>query len=282
MRCVFLIAWVIGFYSCALSAFDVVIPCTEKDLPVLEHAIDGIRRHVKGVERIFVVSKNHLTDQAEWVPEVSYPFTLEQVGIELFQGDEAAYRAAVEEGFQRTGWYFQQLLKLYWPAAHPEGTEYYLVVDADVVFMRDVSFFYGTTPCYCPGDEYSVPYFNHMVRLLPGLRRMQRVSGIAHHMLFHRDTLAALFSQVQDRHECPFWKAFLHEVDPEDRSCSGASEYEIYFNYLLLRHTGMKIRPLRWINSGRLDHMEMHRRRQFDFVSYHDHMQHNQVDGIGF
>ena len=42
---------------------DVVIPAHKKDIDTLDLCIDGIRKNVKDVRRIIVVSKEKLTDK---------------------------------------------------------------------------------------------------------------------------------------------------------------------------------------------------------------------------
>ena len=49
---------------------------------------------------------------------------------------------------------------------------------------------------------------------------------------------------------------------------SGASEYEIYFNYMLKNHSDkIKIRELKWMNVGRLFSTQY-----FDYISYHSYI----------
>ena len=48
---------------------DVVIPSHWKDADTLDLCIDGIRNNVKDVGRIIVVSKDKMTDNAEFYDE---------------------------------------------------------------------------------------------------------------------------------------------------------------------------------------------------------------------
>ena len=250
-------------------AFDVVIPSTEKDLSTLNACIRGARDSIRGVERLFVVSKTPLTTEAIWVPESAYPFTFSMVGAELFGGDVIAWERACKKGFSRTGWYLQQLLKLYAPTAIPDLSEHYLVLDSDVVFFKDAQLFVDGVPCYTKATENHPPYVVHMGRLLPGLHRMTRgVSGVAHHMILSRPVLRDLMGEVQDRWQEPFWKMFLRCVEPKHRAHSGASEYEIYFNYLQWRGYAMRMRDLIWMTSSSPDDMPRHATEAWHYVVY--------------
>jgi hypothetical protein len=76
-----------------------------------------------------------------------------------------------------------------------------------------------------------------MKRLHPEFEKVQNESGVCHHMVFNKFILDELFQKVESHHsKKTFWKAFLDCVDPREKEKSGASEYEIYFNYLLKFH----------------------------------------------
>jgi len=108
-----------------------------------------------------------------------------------------------------------------------------------------------------------------MEKLLPGLKRAFReCSGIVHHMLFQRCVLEDLFQLVEQFHGKNFWEAFCHCVDYTH--FSGASEYEIYFNFFLLRSFSLPyLRSLRWEGINNLKDLEGYKQRDFDFVHSH-------------
>src|SRR5690606_24399663 len=94
-----------------------------------------------------------------------------------------------------------------------------LIVDADVVFYRPVAFTDENSGAglYNPAEEYYRPYFLHMARLLPGLKRVySQYSGISHHMLFQLCLLKDLFSMVEEHHQMPFWQALCRCIDPKE------------------------------------------------------------------
>jgi hypothetical protein len=86
--------------------FDVVIPVHERDKPILEHCINGVRKNLIGVRRIITVSKEKYTQNAEWIDEAIFPFSYDLV---------KSYRDN-----KSTGWFFQQLLKMYSPIVIPD------------------------------------------------------------------------------------------------------------------------------------------------------------------
>jgi hypothetical protein len=96
-------------------------------------------------------------------------------------------------------------------------------------------------------------------------------SGIAHHMIFNTHFVSELFNMVEVYHnKGPFWKIFLELVDNDHYDTSGASEYEIYFNYMLI-HNFDKIsaRKLKCENVKSLVNINEFISNKYNYISYH-------------
>lgn len=263
-------------YQLIDEPIDVVIPTASRDGNILKHCIEGIKNNCRKIRRIIVVSPHRLTDEAEWYDEKGYPFSKFDVALYLNQLDADQALAFQNHHSTKLGWYYQQLLKLYSAFVIPGISSNVLIVDADVCFFRPVEFLNeGGGGMYATSNEYWTPYFNHADRLLPGLTRLNpNLSGIVHHMLFQKPVLDDLFNQVESFNKKEFWKAFCLCVDPTVLYSSGASEYEIYFNFLFARTRQLKLRHLFWMNSGECDSMQNHMRSGYDFVAYQAYMRH--------
>ncbi len=252
---------------------DVVIPCTLKDKETLELCIAGIRQNCKGVRRIIVVSKDRLTKKAEWYNETKYPFKMQDIAFELFGNRELALQYMQTPG-NRLGWIYQQLLKLYAPFVIPKISSNVLFVDSDTIFLNPVSFIAkNRAGLFNVGFEYHLPYFGHAKRLLSYLDKVfPEHSGICHHMLMQKCVLKSLFQEIKEQHKLPMWKAFLRCIDHQELFGSGASEFEIYFNFAFLRSDQFTIRPLKWANVSSLDNMIDYKAQGFHYVSCHSYM----------
>lgn len=228
---------------------DVVIPCAAKDRANLELCIEGIRTNGANIRRVIVVSKIPLTNRAEWFSEANYPFSWRDVAIALAKDNLQALELLLREG-ARTGWYFQQLLKLYAPLIIPGISPNVLILDADVVFLNPVTFLNKHNGgLYNFGTENYPHYFTHAARLLPNFKKcFEGYSGICHHMLFQKPAIEALMAEVEQTHNGPFWRSFCHMVDPNEILYAGASEYEIYFNFVFSNTKQVSLRPLQWAN----------------------------------
>ena len=136
----------------------------------------------------------------------------------------------------RTGWYYQQLLKLY--AWHVIPTlNNYLVIDADTFFLKPTEFFtqqHGH-PIYniCPPNN--TEYFAHMKRMHPSLKPQIAHSGVANYMMFQRKYVNELFTMVETYHNKKFYKVFMDCIDPA-HEFAGASEYETYLTFMIIYH----------------------------------------------
>ena len=109
-----------------------------------------------------------------------------------------------------------------------------------------------------------------MQRLNPSFKRIYELSGICHHMIFEQSILEELFLMVSK--EKPFWMVFLEEVETwlRDGIGSGASEYELYFNYVAQFHNDkIEVRELQWENVGTLDFQKY---SHLNYISYHHYM----------
>lgn len=287
--------------------FDVVIPTHEKDAITLAGCIDGIKKNIIGARRIIVVSKQKLSDQAEWFDEKNFPFSYQEIS-ELVDGKEV-------------GWNFQQLLKLYSALVIPDILPNVLVVDADTVFYRKVRFFEDSLPLYNLSKDQDLDKAqfhqntsNHIARILPAIaeklpeifdaqstmfrhqtfldrlkfsRRTRKSeafgleSGICHHMLFQKKIIEEMFSRIEkhDGGTDPFYKIFLKKA----RNAFGVAEYNLYFYFLISHHPkSYKIRLLRYKNTTDFNPLKEKLRRKYHYCSYHSYMRQDRKIGLPY
>lgn len=229
---------------------DVVTPLGPNDdirgqLPYTRKNVIGLRNH-------YVVTRfagcEHGGKECKWemanfVPEKLFPFSWHDVF------DVGGFLQP-----NRVGWYLQQLIKLYAWKVIPGLSDPYLVLDADTHIMRPLNFHEEGRLLFTKAHEHHKPYFEHMGRIMPMLRRVQPCSGVAHHMPMSHEVLNCLFEAVEAAHGKPFWKVFLEALDPDERGGSGASEYEMVFNFTQLCYPSkFQLRELKWRNAKTLD-----------------------------
>ena len=250
--------------------FDVVIPLGPNDTKHFLRHLEHTQKYIIGYRRIYIIAYNpasisHIMEffpDIIVVPETAFPFSKNTV---------ATYHGANS----RNGWYYQQLLKMYaW--AYLDGLlDRYLVVDADTFFVNPTRFETTDGKCiYNFAHEYNLPYFEHMARMSPLFSRTYELSGICHHMMFETCRVKEIIEHVEAEHGGKrFWETFLECVDGNLRHNigSGASEYELYFHYMMKYHLDeIEIRELSWANVSAWTPDEW---INYDYVSWHHYDQ---------
>ena len=88
--------------------------------------------------------------------------------------------------------------------------------------------------------------------------------------LFETKYIQLLFNKIEDAHNDIFYNVFLKNVSSEDILKSGASEYELYFNFMLKYYNNeIIIRELQWKNTNSLDNKD---NNNYHYISYHWYM----------
>ena len=254
------------------TLIDVVIAVGPNDIDILEDQVKHTKKNVLGYRNIYLISYDPkiMVDGCITIDEAIFPFSMK----------------TIEEHFGKTdrnGWYLQQLLKMYAGKVIKGLLDRFVCIDADTFFVKPTKFINPDTnkPLYCYSEENHKPYFDHMKKLHISFRKIDlSKSGICHHMVFEKKYLDEIIKLVEERHRSkPFYRLFLESVDPSQILHSGASEFEIYFHYMLQYHRDcIELRPLIWediINWVTIiDWDELKKKEQdldYDFIGYHHH-----------
>lgn len=238
--------------------FDIVVCHGPNDDKLLDLNLFYNSKNIVGKRNIYVITHNPNLSRTDCIVihESTFPFTVQDV--EKYSSPK------------RYGWYLQQLLKLY---AHtiPNISENYLVIDCDTLFLKPTTFFENDLICFNYANEYHPPYFEHLERMSSTLKKQVQQSGICHHMMFTTTFLKEMFHRISQEYNTKhntnyeFWEIMLVCIDPSHKNGSGFSEYEMYFNYMILHHRDkIKLRPLQWDNSNTIN-----LNSNFNYISCH-------------
>jgi hypothetical protein len=219
--------------------FDIVIPVGPNDSTIINEQLNYTKKNIIGYRNIYLIYNGTLEiPGCITIQESSFPFTIHTV--ERIHGK-----------LSRNGWYLQQLLKLYAGLSIPGILDTYLVLDSDTFFLKPTTFMKDGICLYNFGLENHTPYFDHISKLHPSFKKIDQRSGICHHMMFQTKYIKEVFTLVESLHQEKFYTVFLNKVT--NFTGSGASEYELYFNYMIQNHPNeIQIRPLRWQNVRKL------------------------------
>jgi hypothetical protein len=244
--------------------FDIVIPVGPNDKCILNKQIKFTKKNIIGHRNIYLICNDPtiIIDGCITIDENSFPFSMDTVRNII--GDVSI------NGFCKNGWYLQQLLKLYSLITIPGILERCLILDCDTFFLKPTIFIKNNKCLYNYGTEYVGSYFEHMYRMDNNLTKVYNTkSGICHHMMFEKKYIIELINKIEANHNDKFYNIFLKMVS---FLYAGASEYEIYFNYIFKNYSDrVEIRELKWANSGSLDDIYVNN-ANYDYISYHYYM----------
>lgn len=214
--------------------YDVIIPISDRTSTILPIAIDSIKKHLQGVKAVKLIGRSDL----------------ERFAIDLgccFVDEDKLYSGLTYKALDdlillrnitsdRTGWYFQQFLKMAYSLSCDD--EYYLVWDADLVLLNKLEMFDPDKhPYFDLKTEYHKPYFSTINRLF-GYRTIERkrnISFIAEHMLIKSDYMRSMINDICNNHELKgdlFFEKIISAIRGVDIPGSGFSEFETYGNYV--------------------------------------------------
>lgn len=241
-------------------SFDIVIPLGPSEISRFNEQLQYTKKNVIGYRNIYIVTcnVNIQYDGCIMVDENIFPF----------KPFIAKFFLKYNGTSSRNGWYLQQLIKLYASVYIKDILDNYLVIDADVFFLKPTRFMENDKPLYAIGTEHWKPYFKHMSLLHNSFNKYCNNSGICHHMMFQKKYINEIFTLVEDVYKKPFWQPFILFIQQSPGHESGASEYEIYFNYMFKNHRdSITIRPLDWQNISESIFQNYKHQLNYDYVS---------------
>jgi hypothetical protein len=220
---------------------DVIIPATDKDSKILPYTIDGIFKYIRHpINKVIVISPYsreilHICSQknCQFIHEDSIlPLTRKDIPYEV-------------NGLDRSGWLFQQLLKL--AADSLSQAKYYLILDADTVLIRPQVFEIDGKVVFLHSDEHHQPYFDLYYKLF-SRKTKSNLSFVCHHMLFEKNKICELKKEIEIRYPGNRWyEILLSQIDRSN--ASSMSEYELYGQWMLQNYSEKIIREY-WFNRG--------------------------------
>lgn len=155
---------------------------------------------------------------------------------------------------KRTGWYFQQFLKIAYAQICEE--EYYLVWDADTVPLKEINMLDSENyPYFDIKTEYHKPYFTTIKKLFSGsIQKCGDFSFISEHMLIKTSFMKEMIHQIEKNKELDgkfFYEKILSAVRDIDLCGSGFSEFETYGNFVVAKYPHFyKFRKVKSLRSG--------------------------------
>ena len=217
---------------------DVVIPITETELKSTLSILPCWEKYLP-MKRLIFIGDNKLKkalleypcDKVRFISEDSVIVKQKVRNIieDITNGDKAA--------LGRTGWYFQQFLKMGY-ARHCEDS-YYLIWDADTAPLKIVDMFEGKHPFFDIKTEEHLPFFHTIENIFDGMHKVIEGSFISEHMVINCNCMNSLIQEIEDNSHLQgssWYEKILRAVEKEELSQSGFSEFETYGTYCTVRY----------------------------------------------
>lgn len=253
-------------------SIDCLIPVHKKDFNTLNLCVNGLKKNILNLNKIFVVSnENPEIDNVIYIPQSEYN------GYVNIQKIIKNFNDKNPNLTYRSGWIYQQFLKLLSAKVIPQLTNSYLVVDADTVFLRPVYFdpdkFY-----YCKASEYHVPYLTTIKKLL-GVEETIGFSTISHHMIFNKNIMNEMIQSIEKNFNSnSLFDCIMSVIDYNE--LSSISEWDLYANYIIKNYPHICVnRQLFWEDISYVpsqDNMNF-LKQNLDFISCHFYLREKDI-----
>jgi glycosyl transferase family 25 len=211
--------------------YDVMTTLHVKDKERYKKFLMYNKKFLLESNNFYYISYKQYNDlNATHIKEKEYPFSKKDV-INYIKDCIPNYR---------WGWYYQQLLKLYCFKINISKSDYILMFDSDILFLKSINLFSNNRPTLFKRNtqqgKVHKPYLMCQKNILPNLNYDDTDSGICHFMLLKKNFIENMLNEIELIHKKPAWKCILDGVKTyikqHNYDESILSEYEMYYNYI--------------------------------------------------
>lgn len=249
---------------------DIIIPAIEKDLLILSKVIDSARefiRHPLGKIAIISPISQKIEDLCL---KKNCNFIFEDSVLPITKKD-IDY---IVNGEDRSGWLFQQFLKMNGDRLAQES--HYLVLDADTVLIRPQVFELNGKAVLLHSDEHHQPYFDIYEKLF-GAKPCTDLSFVSHQMLIEKNKIIELKKELESGHYGKKWyEVIMNNINRLEGAA--VSEYELYGQWMLRNYPDKIIREY-WYNMALTDnnlkdlsYLQEKFGADYRSISFHSHL----------
>jgi hypothetical protein len=209
---------------------DAIIPYHGKDESVIKKCCEALQDIVE-IKRIFIIA-----DKNPNVPNTIFINEKELTNIIDLNEIKNIWNKNNEKLSYRSGWIYQQLIKLGCHEIIPDLQENFLVCDSDIIFLNNPyknlsKNIFPYSKAYT--GQYHEPYRKNYVILM----KEECISGISfinHHMIFNINKLNKLKDFIEQKNDNRWDLAIINSLNFSEPS--NFSEYDLYGNWIFKYH----------------------------------------------
>jgi hypothetical protein len=214
---------------------DIVIPTISKDFETLVLLIESLKYLKHSVKNIYIISPAN-EKIVDFCKKNNLIYTR---ASELLGFDKKDIKYTVD-GVDRSGWLFQQLLKL--SADKLTESPDYLVIDSDTIFVNDNCFIENDKYLFFTSEEWHQPYFDTFYNIF-GYKAPTKLSLTSHMMIFNHEKLREMKDELEKKHNAKWYEVYMSTISLYEQSC--ISDYDTYANWMLYNYPNqVEIIPL--------------------------------------
>jgi|694.fasta_scaffold17285_4 hypothetical protein len=242
---------------------SVFIPVAAKDLNCVSITVDSLRKYLQHPIHEIVICGAYEEFLVKECRRLKVNFIDEKI-VQPLEKSKIRYLC---NGVDRSGWLYQQFLKLNSPK-HCKS-DHVLVWDSDTELLKPVNFEHDGKHIIEYSEERHDPYDECTAKLL-GINSEFKAGFTCHKILFNRTNLLEMLEEIESRFQLDWYQAIITCLDPNE--ASSFSEYNLYSNYVLKNHD-MTTQIRHWRNFADSKSANHFRRKLimklFVSVSYH-------------
>ncbi len=240
-----------------MDKYNIIIPVVFKDYSFLNKSIKYILKYFSPVT-IYIITDSRM---GKYLPKQVQSCNICKVidenhiveGLSLTKVDSII--KSLGRHHTKSGWYYQQFLKMGFALSPYCETDYYLSWDSDTIPLKKIVFFDNDChPYFTMKSEFHKPYFNTMQRVL-SIGKSNPNSYIAEHMMFNKYIMEEIIAKIEESNVYgeAWFEKILYSLEPEDVSTFSFSEFETYGTYCHLFHPELYVeRHLNGLRRGGL------------------------------
>ncbi len=247
---------------------SLVIPTVSKDFDLLDKVISNAIRYVHPrITQVFIVSP--VDEQIQSFCERNGYTHIDENSVLGYGKSKIKY---IVKSIDRSGWIFQQLLKLSGNVF--VQTRHYLIVDSDTILINPHTFITNGKSVFLMNEEWNEPYFKTFKRMF-NYPAPAHLSLTSHMMIFDTVALREMKLELENRHKMSWDEAYLSMLDPNEVSC--ISDYETYGNWFLNKYpekTALRIFYNRSFPRGSISipELEAKYKNKYKSLSFHSYI----------
>jgi len=217
-----------------MEKISIFIPHIARNNHLLKINLPYIKKNLNP-QKIYIAAAQPALDDLSFLEDETVVFINEDSVLPGLSFN-AAQKLMEKDGLpiERTGWYFQQFLKLGW-ALKESTSPWYLSWDSDTIPVRPVVFFSDKgKPLFIKKTEFNPAYFETIEKIL-GLKKNNNFSFIAEAMMFNKNFVKSMLNDIEKNSSIPgncFYEKILYAAAQSSFIQSAFSEFETYGTYV--------------------------------------------------